>query len=196
MFSQWPALQSLYSIQVLPNKATFGSFCIVTVAAVLLTLLLAVSLQNMITLMLRCPKLAANLIRLVINYPLAERWRAFDHNLYIQYQEALDRYEAWLIHKNWPIWSYFPWIPLQREVVNVLRLFQRPVDTFDHKVKFSWIKLILDVLRVALFPLWLALLIGLGALLVAVIIIVGLILLGVYGLVYGPIKLKRMIWPP
>ena len=82
-------------MSVLPDQATFGSFFVVLAVVMLVTVLLALSLQDLIALLRHGPHIASNTICAISNCHLVDKWRAFDQNLYVRYKEALDAYEVW-----------------------------------------------------------------------------------------------------
>jgi hypothetical protein len=156
--------QSLYSMNVLPGRATLASFFGLLAVALLLTVLLAFNMRIILSAATRSQRQAADVIRSSVRDPIGERWNSLTQSLHGDALSGSEGMQTTTRHtardKRFLLVSMLYYLTIElprREIFYGLSLLQRPRVPFYVKVEFSFGKLIRDLIRLLLLPLWIVL---------------------------------------
>ena len=155
-------------MNVLPIQASLGSFFVVLVVVLIITFLFALNLHGLLQLLRQGRRQFLTFISTSLKRspkPLSLYDELLDdEKAKAQTGQPADGSEPW-----WTLLvDLFTFMPVS-EMVYALRLCRRPRVPFYEKVRFSYGKLIGDVLRLLLLPMWIALVIlgGFGQIILA-----------------------------
>lgn len=146
-------------MNVLPSKATLGSFIGVVILVLLLTMGFAFNLRSIFCMLRRSQQRASGLIFAFMKKSMSDNWKNFTPASPSLPQQRLYEQGRWRTNGGSMLLFLLEFL-LElpgRELQYVLALFQRPEVPFYVEVKFSVGKLIGDLLRVLFLPLWIAL---------------------------------------
>ena len=147
-------------MNVLPTGATLGSFFIVLIVVLLITLLLAFNLRHIFSRLLRGQQQASTFIHSLMQQSTSTKWRNFQLNppseISYEYKPSNGNRSSFLSFLSEYLTTELP----QKELSYGLSLF-RPIRVpFYMKVRFSYRKLIGDLLRLLFLPLWIVMVTG------------------------------------